>query len=322
MPAWLLLALAAPQQPVPAPASPPPAWEARTVVPGATEVKTGRVVVAAGDTLSAIADRTGASIEQIAQANGIEPPYRVRLGQRLTIPGGRYHRVGKGESGIAIARAYGVQWGRIADLNRLEEPYVLREGQRLLLPSSAETARMTMEQRAAAFRLDIEDLISGSEPAVAVNAKPAKAIKSAARPSVPPTVPVAEPPRFAGRFDWPLKGRILRPFGDLGDGRRNDGINIAADEGEAITAAADGVVAYAGTGIAVYGGLVLIRHGDGWLTAYGHAEELLVKRGQAVKRGQTIARAGETGSVSEPQLHFEVRQGRRPVNPATMLPAT
>ena len=115
-------------------------------------------------------------------------------------------------------------------------------------------------------------------------------------------------------------GPIVRRFGSLGGGRQNDGINIGAAEGTPILAAADGVVAYVGSEVALYGGLILLRHGDGWITAYGHAEELLVKRGQSVKRGQIIARAGETGSATEPQLHFEIRQGRKPVNPLEHLP--
>ena len=140
---------------------------------------------------------------------------------------------------------------------------------------------------------------------------------------MPPTVPVEQPspaPEAApARFGWPLTGRILRPFGPLPNGARNDGINIAADRDAPIHAAADGVVAYAGT-LPGFGQLVLVRHGGGWLTAYGHASALLVTRGQAVTRGQTIARAGATGSADQPQVHFEIRNGRKPVNPLQMLP--
>ena len=81
------------------------------------------------------------------------------------------------------------------------------------------------------------------------------------------------------------------------------------------------MVAYVGTEIAVFGGLILLKHGDGWITTYGHSQRLLVTRGQSVRRGQIIARAGETGSAREPQLHFEIRRGRRPVDPLGQLPA-
>ena len=313
-------ASAPPPPPAPAPvAPPPPAWQARKVVPNAVEIRRSTYVVVAGDSLRRISDKTGAASEAIARENRLAPPFLIRIGQKLRIPGGRYHRVGSGESGVAIARAYGVEWTRVAEINDLAEPYILREGQRLLLPSRAEVSRMTVEERAAAFRLDIDDLITGGEPALASNGQAAPAVATPASP-MPSTVPVAEPGVFAGRFDWPLTGRIIHRFGNLGGGRRNDGINIGAPRGTPILAAADDVVAYVGSEVAAFGGLILIRHGDGWITAYGHAEELLVTRGQAVKRGDMIARAGMGGSVIEPQLHFEIRQGRKPVNPLELLP--
>ena len=264
--------------------------------------------------------RTGAGADAIANANDLGTGHVVRPGQKLRIPAGRYHRVGKGESGIAIARAYGVDWSRIAALNHLDEGNILREGDRLLIPSTREVAGMSIEQRAQAFRIDIDDLVTGGEPALAKRAKPAKPVATASAP-VPATIPVAEPRTvFAGRFSWPLQGRILRSFGPLANGARNDGINLKAKRGTPILAAADGVVAYAGN-LAAFGQLVLIRHGGGWLTAYGHADRLLVARGQAVTRGQAIGTAGETGSANEPQLHFEIREGRRAVNPIDWLPA-
>ena len=144
---------------------------------------------------------------------------------------------------------------------------------------------MTMEQRAAAFSIDIDDLVSGSEPALAKKAKPLPPMRATTR-GVPADVPVEEPATaFAGRFSWPLVGRILRPFGPLASGARNDGVNIRATLGAPVRAAADGVVAFAGN-LAAFGQLVLIRHGGGWLTAYGHAGKLLVARGDSVRRGQ------------------------------------
>ena len=310
-----LLALAA----TPPPAAPPPAWEVRAVSPRAAEVKAQTYVVVPGDTLSRVVSKTGAGADAIARANHLASPFPLRPKQKLAIPAGRYHRVGRGESGIAIARAYGVDWSEVASLNHLAEPFMLREGERLLLPSARQVAGMTMEQRAAAFRLDIDDLVTGAEPALGARAKPAIPGMASTK-TVPATVPVAEPNvAFAGRFSWPLVGRILRPYGRLASGARNDGINIAAARGTPILAAADGVVAYAGQ-LAAFGNLVLVRHGGGWLTAYGHADSLLVKRGQAVSRGQAIARAGTTGSASQPQLHFEIREGRKPVNPVDWLP--
>lgn len=297
----------------------PPAWEARAVTPAADEVAAATYVVKPGDTLSHVVEKTNAGADAIARANKLAPPFALRPGQKLAIPPGRYHRVRRGEAGIAIARAYGVEWARITALNHLEPPYQLRAGDRLLIPSAGEVAKMTLEQRAAAFRIDIDDLVTGSEPALAPKAAPAPPSPSPTR-TLAPTTPVAAPEtRFDGRFGWPLVGKVIRAFGALPNGTRNDGINLAATLGEPIQAAADGIVAYAGS-LAAFGQLILIRHGDGWLTAYGHAQTLLVTRGQAVSRGQTIARAGATGSAGTPQLHFEIRQGRRPVNPVGLLP--
>src|SRR5690606_23315914 len=124
----------------------------------------------------------------------------------------------------------------------------------------------------------------------------------------------------SGRFLWPVNGRLISSYGAKAGGRFNDGINIRANAGDPIRAAADGVVAYAGNGIQSFGELLLIKHGDNWVTAYAHAEELLVRRGDRVKQGDVVARVGSTGAVDGPQLHFEIRQGRDPVDPLKHLP--
>lgn len=308
------------EPPIATAASAPPAWIVKPVAPDAVTVRGTNYVVKRGDTLGHIANITGASSEAIARENGIKPPYVVKAGQRLAIPGGRYHLVRKGESGIAIARAYGVDWSEVATMNHLEEPFILREGQRLVLPSAQEAANMSLEQRAEAFQLDIDDIVTGGEPALAENATPAPATTSPAQPIAPTAAVAAPAANFEGQFAWPVSGRIVRSFGDLGNGRRNDGINIAAAKGTPILAAADGVVAYVGTDVAIYGGLILIKHGNGWLTAYGHADQLQVTRGQSVRKGQLIGYVGEAGLAAEDQLHFEVRQGRKPVDPRLHLP--
>jgi len=308
------------------PAEGPAPFQARVVTPNAVESTTSTYVVVPGDTLRSISNKTNAASEAIARLNRLTAPFLIRPGQRLRIPAGRWHLVQPGETGISIARAYGVEWARVAELNQLTEPYILRTGQRLMLPSATEVASMSIEQRAQAFRLDIGDLITGGEPAIAEAARPVTPVETAPRTTpLPSSVAVAPPPAnaatFAGRFDWPLSGPIVRRFGTYGTGRRNDGINIGAAIGDPIFAAADGVVTYAGTDLAAYGGLILIRHGNSWTTAYGHAAELLVTRGQAVRKGQVIARAGDSGAADRPQLHFEIRQGARPVDPLQHLPS-
>ena len=122
-----------------------------------------------------------------------------------------------------------------------------------------------------------------------------------------------------GSFSWPMQGRILSNYGSKAGGGRNDGINIAASQGDPIRAAADGVVSYSGNDLKSYGNLTLIKHDNGYVTAYAHAERFVVGRGDHVARGQVIGYVGETGDVRAPQLHFEIRRGVKPVNPNSLL---
>lgn len=312
--------------------APAPAWEARRVIADAQEVAATDYVVRPGDTLRAIANVTGAGSEAIARANGIAPPFTIRAGQRLVIPGGRYHEVRGGETGIAIARAYRVPWGEIVNVNALAEPYILRVGQRILIPGDTRTvaappspgrpapgATRTLAERAAAFDIGIDDLITGSEPAIRPEARPVAAAPRSDR-ALPATTAVAPPARLAGAFAWPASGTILSRFGKGASGERNDGIKIAVPMETPVLAAADGVVVYADSEVPALGGLVMIKHGDNWTTVYGHASRLLVRRGQSVKRGDRIALSGASGFAPRPQLHFEMRQGRTPVDPLTRLP--
>jgi murein DD-endopeptidase MepM/ murein hydrolase activator NlpD len=118
---------------------------------------------------------------------------------------------------------------------------------------------------------------------------------------------------------WPVRGKIISSYGAKPNGLKNEGINIAVPEGASVRAADGGIVAYAGNELKGYGNLVLIRHAGGYVTAYAHAKELFVKRGDTVKRGDVIAKAGQTGSVSSPQLHFEVRKGATAMDPLKFL---
>ncbi len=310
--------LSYPDQPAQLPPQPlrQQAWEARPVTPDAQDVSAGDYVVAPGDTLRGIANRTGAGSEAIARANGLQPPFTIFPGQQLTIPAGRYHLVKPGETGIAIARAYGVDWSRVVSENDLVDPYVLRAGQRIIIPHSGP---LTPAERAAAFHLDIEDIVTGSEPALATHERPTRPSTSPAR-VLPPTAAVATPEGRVGAFAWPVSGSVVRRFGPGASGVRNDGIKIAVPIDTPILATADGVVAYTGDEVAGLGGLVMLKHGDAWTSVYGHTRQILVQRGQSVKRGQTIALSGDSGFADRPELHFELRKGRTPVDPLSQLP--
>ncbi|WP_230481747.1 M23 family metallopeptidase [Sphingomonas sp. Leaf21] len=315
--------VALPRDPVATLPAPRPSWEVRPVTPDAREIAATTYIVRPGDTLRSVADRTGAGSEAIARANGLDAPFVIRAGQRLTIPGGRYHLVRSGETGIAIARAYGVAWSRIIETNALAEPFVLRAGQRILIPGTTTgtpgATGSAAAERAAAFTLDVDDILTGGEPALATNQAPAKPSTTPAR-VLPPTAVVAAPTRLSSGFAWPVEGKLVKRFGAGSSGERNDGIKIAVPIGTPIKATADGVVAYVGDGIAALGGLVIVKHGDGWTSVYGHASKLMVQRGQSVKRGQTLALSGQTGFADRPELHFELRRGRSPVDPLSQLP--
>jgi murein DD-endopeptidase MepM/ murein hydrolase activator NlpD len=135
--------------------------------------------------------------------------------------------------------------------------------------------------------------------------------------------PSAQPQQSAARANdklrWPVSGRIITGFGQRTDGTHNDGINLSVPLGTSVHAAEGGTVAYAGSELKGYGNLILLRHDNGWVTAYAHNDQLVVKRGDKVQRGQVIATAGRSGSVDQPQVHFELRQGSKPVDPVPFL---
>jgi murein DD-endopeptidase MepM/ murein hydrolase activator NlpD len=246
------------------------------------------------------------------------------------VPGGRRHIVKRGETGIAIAQAYGVGWGRIAAANGLARDSVLQVGQALFVPTATATAQPPARpstsrpprsgsqarppaQAAAsgAFALDVDDVITGSAPA-REGPRPAPRTPAPA----PAQVTAAVPP-----LGWPVDGRvILSRFGPKAGGRVNDGINIKTLNGAPVRAAADGEVIYVGDAIAGFGLMMLVRHPGGIVTAYAHLEDALADRGDRVQRGQPIARAGSSGSADGPQLHFQLRQGRRTLDPLLYLP--
>lgn len=307
------------------------------------------ITVAQGDTIDVISRRYGVPAAAIMQANAITSPAGIRPGQRLVIP--RYnsagvatsgapvtrssatannaaktaeaatHVVAPGETLTKIARRYHVSLIEIAKANHIEPYAQIRMGDRLTIPGRAAA------QSAAAVRPEPGQIVAQPK------AVPAPAQKMAAVES-PHTArvltPAAETPTADGgapktadaaapAFRWPVRGRIIAGFGPKTNGQQNDGINLAVPEGTPVKAAEDGVVAYAGNELKGYGNLVLVRHPNGFVTAYAHASELMVKRGDQIKRGQVIARSGQTGTVTSPQLHFEIRKGSAPVDPTQYL---
>lgn len=240
----------------------------------------------------------------LSQLQDEKPIWEMRpvVARAVAANGKRFHVVGAGETGIAIARAYGLPWSRIVEANRLNEPFLLRVGQRLLLPAAAQvvaTAK-TPEARAAAFQIGIDDIVTGSNPAQGSSASPVRTPS----PAVSPT-----------HFSWPLAGAITRRFGPQGSGQSNQGIDITASPGTGVRAASSGTVAYVGSGVPGYGGLILVRHEGGWISAYGRVATAVVAKGDVVGAAQLLGK-----TAGEP-LHFELRRARVPVDPIKFLPA-
>ncbi|MBB4659238.1 M23 family metallopeptidase [Parvularcula dongshanensis] len=296
-----------------------------------------QVTVAAGDTVYGIARRYGLKPADIIEQNGLAAPYTLSLGQTLRLPVeaepqgssvevevtpvsatptpprrsdnlvtsriepthererlDALYAVRPGDTLFGVARKFGFSVQELAAVNHMDAPYTLSLGQRLIIPGA-----VPAEPAAAA-------------PAETQPATPADPISDAVLVSKTPDA----------RFAWPLKGAVVEGYGMSPEGARNDGINIAAPLGAPIRAAADGEVVYKGAELEGYGNLLLIKHEDGWVSAYAHTDTILVKRGDRVRQGQVVAKVGQSGSVSAPQLHFELRHDLKPQDPLAALNGT
>lgn len=282
----------------------------------------GSITVRRGDSLYRIAKRYQVRLRGIIDANNLKPPYTIFPGQKLKLPVSGVHVAARGETIYQIARRYGTEPGTLVRINRIAPPYRLSPGQRIILPKGS-----TRVARSATTRQPVKTVTRSSRRPAANNRTTARPAPRAVLPServvvkrAPKTSPaVKPPPPSRGGFIWPVSGRVLSKFGSLGKGLQNDGINILARRGTPVRAIQNGVVAYSGNELRGFGNLLLIKHAGGWISAYAHNDQLLVKTGQRVRRGQVISRVGSTGSVDRPQLHFELRRKNRAVDPERYL---
>lgn len=236
-----------------------------------------------GETLGGIAARTKVPRVLIAEANGLQPPFDVRVGQTLRIPRTRHHAVKAGDTGFSISLAYAVPWEQIALANNLDPASPVKAGQDLLIPTLLDP------------------------PATGP-----KTLTPAPKPAAAPTA------SRSARFAWPLAGPVRRGYATGSD--YHDGIDIKAPKGTMVRAAAAGTVTFAGKEKDQFGNLVVLDHGDGWFTAYGFLSRVTVKEGARVAAGERVGLVGNTGLAKGDELHFEVRQGAKPVDPLGELP--
>lgn len=288
--------------------------------------------VSQGDSVNSIADKFNISRDTLIALNSLEKPYILMIGQQLHLPTTakapaeeiqsqtarlskpaktekaevlevkkaditpkkskpKYsiHKVKRGENLFRIGKKYGISFIDIMALNDMKKPQDLQAGMRLRVPVAGESVSTFEQEEAISF----------------TTAEKNKLVKKYSKTK---------------GLIWPVRGRVIKTYGKGGHGISNTGINISAPTGKEVLAAENGTVIYADDGLESYGNLVLLRHRRGYVTAYGHTGQLLVKRGEKVAKGQIIATVGQTGNVDKPQLHFEVRRNARAVNPQSLLP--
>jgi murein DD-endopeptidase MepM/ murein hydrolase activator NlpD len=302
------------------------------------------IIVGTSDTLEILAHRYNVTPAAILQANGYKGPRVLSPGQQLIIPHSgpvaaapsmsapvskpavaavappSVHVVNRGETLVGIARRNHITAGELARANGLDPGTKLKLGMKLTVPAKVAAA--------APVGQPVVAQAASAPPATkmaAVTTDPQQKARLAQATTVE-EAPITEAPVKASEatgalptFRWPVRGKVITSYGAKTNGKANDGINLAVPEGTPVKAAEDGVVAYSGNELKGYGNLVLVRHSNGYVTAYAHASELLVKRGDTIKRGQIIAKSGQSGEVGSPQLHFEIRKGSTPVDPLQFL---
>lgn len=314
------------------PVAPPPKPSGEWTWDGGSPVTVGH-----GETAEHIARKHGVPLTALLQTNGITNAAAIRPGQRLVIP--RYithpapqavaapararandnvHVVAPGESLMSISRKHNISLTALSHANNLQPSTRIAIGDRLTIPGGRPAVVARAPAMAPAPQIAQPRSVPVAEQVATIPAQSARMATPEAVTAVD-TVKAAEPAGAMQTFRWPVKGRVIAGFGPKPSGGQNDGINLAVPEGTPVKAADDGVVAYAGNELKGYGNLVLIRHSNGFVSAYAHASELMVKRGDTIKRGQVIANAGQTGNVTSPQLHFEIRKGSTPVDPTKYL---
>ena len=336
-----LASYAPPGQPIETTGSAPRSIAATRTAQGTTTT----IIVGTSDTLEMLAHRYNVSSAAILQANGYKGPRVLSPGQQLIIPrpaavgsapaatapaskpvtavsaASSVHVVNRGDTLLNIARRNHVSLAELARANGIDPAAKLLLGMKLVVP--AKTAAGAQPALAATA-----PPAAGSVPpptkTAALTADPqqkARLAQATTAEDTPTETPLkaAEATGALPTFRWPVRGKVITSYGAKTNGKANDGINLAVPEGTPVKAAEDGVVAYSGNELKGYGNLVLVRHTNGYVTAYAHASELLVKRGDTIKRGQIIAKSGQSGEVGSPQLHFEIRKGSSPVDPLQFL---
>lgn len=248
------------------------------------------ITVYEGDSLYSISKREGVSIKSIIKANKLEPPFTLYKGDRLIIAKPKVHIVKKGHTLYDIANCYEVSISDIMKINQLKNNDKIYLGDKLFIPLYDNTNQTNCNN---ITKVNITKEVNKTTEKKKNN-------------------------NYS--YMWPVKGKIISKFGLLAKGLRNDGINISADIGNPVLAIESGKIVYAGNEIQAFGNLILIKHHNDKTSAYAHLDKINVKKGESVNKGQIIALVGNSGKVSIPQLHFEIRDKDGPLDPLKYLP--
>ena len=244
-----------------------------------------------GDNLYSISKKFNIPIQKIIKSNKITSPFKIFPNQKIFLPRNKVYTVKKGDTLYSISRKFKTDLFSLSVLNKLNNVNQIKVNQKILIPE---------------YILKPKKIKQKEKPLQKTENK--KIIKK--RPLTN---------KVDSDFIWPVKGKILNRFGSETPGFFNDGINISSNLGTSVKASLDGEIVYSGNEIPGYGNLILIKHSKNWITAYAHLEKIVKKKGNYVKKGETIGLVGKTGNVSEVQLHFEIRKGKEAVNPLKYL---
>ena len=325
-----------PQVPVPVAPAKVATAPALTVVPAGVYTH----VIKSGESLYTIAKHYNVTAQAIMQASNISAPDKIVVGQRVVIPGrpdllaamdgvkapaaNDMLPLDSAKPTIATAKPEDLSIHSapplVAPVTPGNETKVASLGNAGLPPLAGRIATAPGAAPAA-----VHNAMSGKPPALtppssapAATPHAAPTVANTAAPAAPaaPKPALTDPPvSNADKFRWPLQGKVVIDFA----ASRGTGINIAAAEGTPIKAVENGTVIYVGSGVEGYGNLILIRHSNGYVSAYADLKDMNVQKGASVNRGDIIGTTGQTGSVKSPQLHFELRKGAAPVDPVPLM---
>ncbi len=317
------------------------------------------VIVQQGETLYSIAKKNGVPLRDLIDTNNLEPPYALKAGSAIKIPFPNYHESREGETLYSISRMYDMKVNDVIALNNLKFPYPIYPGDKIKIVKDKNKKSEKNPQLALESKVKKENNIKPSEEKAKeiVEKKNSKEIeKYGFKPSEVRALELAkknDSSRTAqniinpskneivetklsinkpidkdsikkianktNRFSWPVRGEVISKFGPKSAGLYNDGINIKAKDGQAVSSSEDGIVAYVGSELKGYGNLVIVKHSGGWISAYAHLKNSAVAIGQKISKGQKIGNVGNSGKVKFPQLYFGLRKGRDAVNPENYL---